>query len=141
MGDYPDRPLFESGGAGLLSTIDDYSRFAMMLANEGEFEGNRILSANSVRFMRSNQLTNAQRKTLDWDSLKGHGYGNLVRMLESPAAFHSIAPAGEFGWDGWMGTYFVVEPASRNVILFFRQLTGAGFDDITRQIRHIAYSL
>ena len=141
LGDYPDRPLFESGGAGLLSTIDDYSKFAMMLANEGEYNGVRILSANSVRFMRSNQLTSRQKTTLNWDSLKGHGYGNLVRMLEDPAAFHSIAPAGEFGWDGWMGTYFVVEPTSKTVILFFRQLTGAGFDDITRLIRHVAYSM
>ncbi|MBO4414585.1 MAG: beta-lactamase family protein [Lachnospiraceae bacterium] len=141
LGDYPDKPLFESGGAGLLSTIDDYAKFAMMLANEGEFSGSRILSANSVRFMRSNQLTDEQKVTLNWDSLKGHGYGNLVRMLENPAAFHSIAPAGEFGWDGWMGTYVVIEPASKTVILFFRQLTGAGFDDITRLVRHIVYSM
>ena len=112
-----------------------------MLANEGELSGSRILSANSVRFMRTNQLTDEQKVTLNWDSLKGHGYGNLVRMLEDPAEFHSIAPAGEFGWDGWMGTYVVIEPASKTVILFFRQLTGAGFDDITRLVRHIAYSI
>ena len=141
MGDFPDNPLFESGGAGLLSTIDDYSKFAMMLANEGEYNGVRILSPNSIRFMRTNQLTTRQKSSMNWDSLKGHGYGNLVRILEDPAAFHSIAPAGEFSWDGWMGTYFVVEPASKTVILFFRQLTGAGFDDITRLVRHIAYSV
>ena len=141
MGDYPEKPLFESGGAGLLSTIDDYSKFAMMLANEGELGGSRILSANSVRFLHSNQLTDRQKVSLDWDSLLGHGYGNLVRILESPAKAHTIAPAGEYGWDGWMGTYFVIEPVTKTVILFFRQQTGAGFDDITRLVRHIAYSI
>ena len=141
LGDYPDKPLFESGGAGLLSTIDDYAKFGAMLANEGEFGGTRVLSANSVRFMRTNQLTDSQRRTLNWDSVIGHGYGNLVRIMEKPAATHTIAPAGEFGWDGWMGTYFIVEPASKTVILFLRQLTNAGFDDITRLVRHIAYSI
>ena len=141
MGDYPDKPLFESGGAGLLSTIDDYSKFAMMLANEGELGEKRVLSKNSVRFMRMNQLTDAQLASLNWDSMVGHGYGNLFRVLMDPAAFKTTAPAGEFCWDGWMGTYFVVEPVSKTIILFFRQHTGAGFDDITRLVRNIAYSL
>lgn len=142
LGDFPDEPIFESGGAGLLSTIDDYSKFAMMLAGEGEYGGVRILGKHTVRFMRSNQLEeDIKKRDMNWFSTFGHGYGNLMRILEEPMKQKTIAPAGEYGWDGWMGTYFVIEPESHSVILFFRQKTNAGFDDITRKVRAIAYGI
>lgn len=56
------QPAFESGGAGLVSTIDDYARFAQMLLNEGELDGRRILQPATVRFMTAGQLTQVQRK-------------------------------------------------------------------------------
>ena len=140
LGDYPDSPLFESGGAGLLSTIDDYARFAMMLAGEGWYNGRRLLSPNAVRFMRTNQLSpEIRERDMNWYSTVGHGYGSLMRVLEKPEVQATTAPAGEYGWDGWMGTYFVIEPASRSVILYLKQKTNAGFDDITRRVRAIAY--
>ena len=52
---YTDKGLLESGGAGLLSTVDDYLRFAKMLLNDGALDGVRILSPNSVHMMRSDQ--------------------------------------------------------------------------------------
>ena len=54
--DYSRPPKVASGGAGLVSTLRDYSRFAEMLANGGELEGVRILSPAAVRLMDSNQL-------------------------------------------------------------------------------------
>lgn len=142
LGDFPDRAILESGGAGLLSTIDDYARFAMMLANEGELDGVRLLGADTVRFMRSNALTEEiNHRDMNWWSTLGHGYNCLMRILEEPAVQMTAAPAGEFGWDGWMGTYFTVEPESRSVIVYLKQLTNAGFDDITRRVRAVAYRM
>ncbi len=50
------RPAFESGGAGLVSTIDDYSHFAQMLLNGGSYKGKQILSPAMVRFMTGHVL-------------------------------------------------------------------------------------
>lgn len=68
--DYTVPPAFESGGAGLVSTVEDYAKFAKMLMNKGELDGVRILGRNTVDFMTRNGLTPEQRKTLNWDSTK-----------------------------------------------------------------------
>ncbi len=140
LGDFPDRAVFESGGAGLISTIDDYSKFAMMLAGEGEYKGIRILSKSAVKYMHTNALKpDIKQRDMNWGSTEGHGYNCLMRILEDPTVQRINAPAGEFGWDGWLGTYFTVEPETKSVILFFRQKTNTGTDDITRKVRAIAY--
>ncbi len=140
LGDFPEHAIFESGGAGLLSTIDDYAKFAMMLANEGCLGDVRILSPNAVSYMRTNALpADIKKRDMNWGSTEGHGYNCLMRILEDPTVQGTTAPKGEFGWDGWLGTYFVVEPVSKSVILYLIQKTNVGFDDITRKVRAIAY--
>lgn len=141
LGDYPDVPRFESGGAGLLSTIDDYSRFAMMLANGGSLGDVRIISEGTLKLMRTGQLPDAAKADLNWDSLLGTDYGFLVRVLENQAAQGTNATVGEFGWDGWMGTYFTVDPVNKATMLFFVQKAGAGFTGDTRRLRNIVYSM
>ena len=76
---------------------------------------------------------------INWDSLKGHGYGNLVRMLEDPAAFHSIAPAGEFGWDGLGGTYFFVDPEEELIFIYMQQIEGGCDYGFIRGLKQIVY--
>ena len=138
--EYDHEPAFQSGGAGLVSTIDDYARFAQMLANGGELDGVRILSRRTVRYMASNQLTPAQQDTMLWDSLRGHGYGNFMRVVTQEGAAPSIAARGEFGWDGWLGTYFAVDPEDGLVMLFMIQRLDSGTIDYTRRFRDIVYS-
>ena len=138
--EYHKEPEFQSGGAGLLSTIEDYAKFAMMLANGGELDGKRILSKRTVRFMTQNQLSDEQKKYMTWDSLKGHGYGNFMRVVEHEGMTVSIAPKGEFGWDGWLGTYFCVDPEDKMVLMFFVQRIDAGTTDYTRRFRSMAYA-
>ena len=137
---YHKEPEFQSGGAGLLSTIDDYARFAMMLANGGELNGVRILSKRTVRFMTQNQLTEEQKKYMTWDSLRGHGYGNFMRVAENEGMTMSLTPKGEYGWDGWLGTYFCVSPEDKAVLMFFVQRIDAGTTDYTRKFRSMAYA-
>ena len=140
LGDYPEHAHWESGGAGLLSTIDDFAKFGMMLANGGKLGDVRILSENTVKYMHTNALTDEiKARDMNWGSTLGHGYNCLMRILEHPEIQGTIAPAGEFGWDGWMGTYYTIEPVSKSVILFFIQKAGAGCDDLTRKVRAIAY--
>lgn len=136
---YEEDLRFESGGAGLVSTIEDYSRFANMLLQNGRLDGARILGRRTVEFMRSNHLNAGQRASCDWDSMKGHGYGCLVRVLEHPGEWGTNAAPGEFGWDGWTGNYVTMSPEDGLVILYFIQRCGAGFTPAARKVRMATY--
>ncbi|MCH5270174.1 MAG: beta-lactamase family protein [Lachnospiraceae bacterium] len=137
---YGEDLVFESGGASLVSTIDDYSRFANMLVHGGCLEGVRILGKKTVEFMRSNHLNMAQRASCNWESMKGHGYGCLVRVLENPGEWGSNASIGEFGWDGWTGNYVTMDPTEEMVLLYFIQRCGAGTTAEARKLRMAAYA-
>jgi CubicO group peptidase (beta-lactamase class C family) len=142
MEGYEKAPSFESGGAGLTSTIEDYRKFGQMLLNEGTtIEGRRILGRETVRFLRSNQLTAQLIDSMGWESLRGYGYGNFNRVLLDPAAAGSNAPAGEYGWDGWLGTYITLDPTNDFLFEYFIQLCDAGTTPVTRKLRAIAYGM
>lgn len=137
--DFKKQPGFESGGAGLVSTIEDYKKFALMLLNDGIYEGKRYLGRKTIEFMRMNQLTKEQLKSYDWDNLRGYGYGNLMRVLQNPALAATNASVGEYGWDGWTGNYFTIDPVEKLVFLYFFQRCGAGTSD-TRKLRAMAFA-
>lgn len=115
------KPPFESGGAGLMSTIDDYSRFTAMLLNEGIFNCQKILSRKSVELMTSNHLNDVQMKYFSSDKLSGYGYGMLMRTMVNPAQAGCIGSVGEFGWDSWSGNWFCIDPKEKLIIIFMMQ--------------------
>lgn len=123
--DYKAPPAFESGGAGLVSTIRDYSRFALMLCSRGELDGVRVISEDSFRYMTSPKLSEKQRSGL-WDRLDGYNYACLMRVMENAEISQIKTANGEFGWDGWTGTYFCADPENSIVVLYFTQICGAG---------------
>lgn len=131
---------FESGGAGLVSTLDDYSRFASMMVRGGEYNGKRILGNRTVAFMGQNRLDERQRVSLDWDSTRGYGYGCLMRVLTDQGAAGTVASPGEFGWDGWTGNYVSMNPAEELVILYFVQRCGADVLPTVRKLRMAVYA-
>lgn len=139
MGRYRSQDGYESGGAGLVSTIDDYKKFALMLLNKGEYNGVRILGKKTVEFMAQNQLNDKQLHSLDWDSMRGYGYGNLLRVMMSTAQHASNGSEGEFGWDGWTGNYVTISPKDNLVFLYFVQLCDGGSNVFTRKLRSIVY--
>ncbi len=133
---------FESGGAGLFSTIDDYANFARMLMNDGIFEGKEILTKRAVRFMTSPQLSDAQQNDLNsnWPLLGGFSYGNLMRIMKNPDRSGIMAGKGEYGWDGWLGPYFCNDPESRTTFLMLTQRVDYGTGMATRKFRNIVFS-
>lgn len=134
-------PEFESGGAGLCSTMDDYAAFATMLINGGVYNGRRILSENAVKFLTTAQLTAQQEKSLDWDSLVGFSYGNLMRICRDEASGAGISTKkGEYGWDGWLGCFFANDPVNKYTFLYFIQRCGGLGQRPIRMMKQIAYA-
>lgn len=134
---YDMRPnAFESGGAGLCSTLDDYAKFATMLLNGGVYNGKRILSETAVKYMTSASLTPWQKESFnrDWRSLTGFSYGNLMRNMTEPGAALQFGEVGEYGWDGWLGCYFENYPQSNMTILIGMQRTDCGTCALTRKL-------
>lgn len=134
-------PAFESGGAGLVSTIDDASRFTRMLLGDGELSGVQILRPRTVRYMSSATLTPEQMRGFEqWHSYRGYNYGNFMRVLTDSTQAGVLGSNGEYGWDGWLGAYFCNCPKENLTFLFMMQKTDAGTTTLTRKLRNIVLS-
>lgn len=124
MGPIPVKePRFCQGGGGLVSTADDYLRFARMLLGGGEVDGVRVLSQESVAAMRTNRLTEEQRghPFLGMPFWIGRGFGlNLSVVTEPEKSQRLFGPggAGTFSWPGAYGTWWQADP-SRDLILIY----------------------
>lgn len=112
---------YDSGGAGLLSTVDDYIRLAAALSLGGvSADGVRILSEERVRQMGSPALGAVPRGEFSGirPALADYSYGLGVRTRTK--AIPGGAPVGEFGWDGAAGAYVLIDPVNR-VAMFYAQ--------------------
>lgn len=104
---------FQSGGAGLVSTVRDMERLSRCLSLGGQ----PILSAHTIDLMRRNQLTTPallesfnQTFGVGWEFFKGYGYGLGVRVMLDPVEAGAITTANEFGWAGAAGTWTMIDP-------------------------------
>jgi CubicO group peptidase (beta-lactamase class C family) len=138
--DFYKMPAFQSGGAGLASTLSDYGKFSHMLLSGGTVDGKRYLSSKTIRFMTTNQLSPVQIGNMDWDELQGYGYSCLMRVLLDAGVGGFNGTPGEYGWGGWMGTYVSIDPAENMVLLFGTQRLGIGDGRFTRILKTLAYS-
>lgn len=128
-------PAFESGGAGLVSTADDYAKFAAMLIRGGD----GILSPAAVAHMTKSRLLPWQQESLwrSWGGMAGYGYGSLMRILEEPGMAKILGWQGEYGWDGWLGCYFCNSPENGISIVMTCQRRDAGTMPVTRKVRNV----
>lgn len=134
-------PAYLAGGAGLASTLDDYMRFARMLLSGGSFEGKQLLKPKTVQYMTGGQLMPEQQKGFDsWVGLSGYSYGNLMRVCKNPARAGMLTGLGEYGWDGWLGTYFANFPQENMTILMGTQKKDGGTFSLTRKLRNLVLS-
>ena len=136
---YTKRPEFEIGGAGLVSTVNDYERFAQMLLNGGEYNGVRIISRKAAQLITHNIITEQQMQTYNWDSCIGYGYGGLMRTLLHPE-ITTVGCKGEYGWDGWTGNYFCNDPENDLTFLYFIQVCGGNGIRPIRTLKQAMYS-
>lgn len=139
MTDYTRLPEFESGGAGLVSTVDDYKRFAMMLLNNGEYNGRTILHRKAMDYIKTPCVSDELLAGRNMDSQRGYSYGNLMRIMKYPQESGTLGSVGEFGWDGWTGNYFFVDPAENMVMLYFIQRISSGRITTINKLRNAIY--
>jgi CubicO group peptidase (beta-lactamase class C family) len=103
-------PRFESGGGGLYSTMDDYSRFARMIFQNGAFGGTRIISRKTLEWMTSDHLGPNVRIGTPSLLQPGHTFGLGLAVRREAGMGQTPGTAGEFFWGGVAGTYFWVAP-------------------------------
>ena len=114
MASYKTGKLYFSGGAGLASTAQDYSRFAQMLLNGGVLDGVRLLGPKTVQLMSTSH-------TLDLDLANtpvigaGAEWGLGFKITSDVGASQLPGSVGMYGWSGIYGTFFWVDPKEKLV--------------------------
>lgn len=140
MGPIPVRePRFCQGGAGLVSTADDYLRFIRMLLSFGTVDGVRVLSEESVRAMRTDRLTDAQKQHhfLGAPFWVGRGFGLNLSLVTDPSRSGRLfgpGGVGTFGWPGAYGTWWQADPANELILIYLIQ----NFPDLTNAAAAVA---
>lgn len=118
-----------AGGAGLVSSAEDYARFAQMLLNQGLFEGRRILPAGLARLAMSNLMPPG----VFYQKIHGYGAGGSVTLADTRATGPEGQPPGVFGWGGAAGTLFQVDPVRDvAVVLMLQHLPAQAFPTARR---------
>ncbi len=104
---FKNPPTLFSGGGGLVSTMNDYSRFCLMLRNGGILDGERILKPETVKMIMSDQLPKAVKYR------DGYGHG-----LSGEYKFEN----GEYSWSGAASTNFWIDPEKDLIIITYTQM-------------------
>jgi CubicO group peptidase (beta-lactamase class C family) len=123
MGDPRLAQKWESGGGGMVSTINDYSRFAQMILNGGTLDGRRYLSPKTIAYMGSNHIGLASGVTPGPYYLPGPGFGfGLGFAVRTEAGVSPIEGSiGEMNWSGAGGTTFWIDPKEDMFVIFMAQ--------------------
>jgi CubicO group peptidase (beta-lactamase class C family) len=138
------KPAVLSGGGGLVSSLDDYTRFTRMLALDGELEGTRVLAPPTLHLMRQNHLpgdlgelsTGGFAET----SFDGVGFGLGFATILDPVKLRTPSSVGEFYWGGAYSTAFWVDPVTGITCTFMTQLFPSSTYPIRAQLRQLVYS-
>lgn len=139
-------PSLQSGGGGLLGTLDDYARFCQMLLDGGQLDGHRILGRPTVELMRTNHLPGSG-ELCDFAlpggygevGFDGSGFGLTVAVGLGPARTAGVGSAGDFMWGGAASTIFWIDPTEDLFVVFMTQLIPSGTFDFRGQLRAITY--
>lgn len=137
LGDYLSAPEIESGGGGLVSTIEDYYTFTQMLLNGGEYEGERILGRKTVEYMRTNHLPS---NLIPFEpSSTGEGYGLAMSVTVDEQGANTMGSKGDYGWAGAASTYFRIDPKEQMIVISMTQLMPSSYFSYNKDFKNMAY--
>lgn len=134
-------PEYDSGGAGIITSVSDYAKFCAALANYGTAtNGEKILSKSTVELLRTNQLDSTQIKDFNWQQLIGYGYGLGVRTHMNPAVSGCISNIGEFGWGGAAGATVVCDPKNNLAVFYAQHVLNPREEYYQPRLKNVVYS-
>jgi CubicO group peptidase (beta-lactamase class C family) len=142
---YLTPPTFLSGGGGLVSTAGDYFRFAQMLLNGGELDGQRIHGRKTVEYMTMNHLptggdlASMGQRVFSETTYEGIGFGLGFSVVLDPVRAAVVGSVGEYAWGGAASTMFWVDPREELVVLLLTQLLPSSTYPIRRQMKALTY--
>jgi CubicO group peptidase (beta-lactamase class C family) len=112
----------QSGGIGMIGTIGDYARFAQMLLNGGALDGRRYLKSGTVTMMTSDRIGPETKISHDGSHApipySGYGFGFAVQSVRLP---DTRVPIGTYGWAGFGGTFFFIDPRDDMFVICMMQ--------------------
>jgi len=120
----PEDMAYESGGAGLWSTLDDYLKFARLFLSDGSVGAVRLLHPETLKRMMTNQLTDSQRASSAWFGRKpfakgrGFGLGVSVVLETDQADLMRRGGVGTVSWPGAFGGWWQADPNDASVLIF-----------------------
>jgi CubicO group peptidase (beta-lactamase class C family) len=121
---YDEPPAYTPGGGGLISSAADYHRFARMLLEEGALDGVRLLRPETIRLMRTNRLTEAQRQIpfAGMPLWRKSGFGLGLSIAEDPVDNpYACGAPGSMTWPGIFGTWWQVDPVHDLIMIYLIQ--------------------
>lgn len=144
--DRSKKPVFLSGGGGLVSTITDYGRFVRSLFTNSKTS---LLTPETVELMHTNLLPDG--KTIQDVGVDGFseisgpgvGFGLGVSVVTDPTVSpgSQLSNAGEFGWGGLASTWFFIDPVKNLSGIFFSQVIPSTKVNNRTQLRWLAHRL
>jgi len=142
--DYATQPSMPSGGGGMVSTAQDYLRFAQMLLNGGELDGVRILAPATVRLMTSNHLAPSLMTgefSIVTETIRpGMGWGYDCAVFSDPLEADEVVGKGTFFWGGAADTWFWVDPTNDLIFVGMTQrMLGPGWPNVQALSRPPVY--
>ena len=136
---------FESGGGGLVGTIDSLGKFSKFLIARGRVGNERLISKYGFDWYTSPQLTKEQARSFDWADCLNQNYGNFLNIKTTMTACSTPDNVGTFGWGGWLGTNCFVDPVENMSMIYLvqRQYEGSPkvhYTDLYYRLRTALYS-
>ena len=123
-----------SGGAGLVSTVEDYARFCQMLLNGGTFNNRRILGRKTIEMMTRNQIGEAEV----WDRQDKFGLG--FQLITENSHYGDQATPGAYTWGGMYCSEFTIDPKEELIMLVFTNVQPYSYyTDFVRKFRMAVY--
>jgi CubicO group peptidase (beta-lactamase class C family) len=133
---------WESGSGGMISTLSDYTKFAQMLLNGGEYDGKRLISAATFKDMATDHIGKESGVGRDYLYFPGDGfgfgYGFAVRTDAGNAKPPAPGSLGELKWDGASGCYFIIDPKQDFFFILLEQ-TPSERQRIQRALKLLVY--
>lgn len=138
-GQWASEPAFHSGAGGLVSTCDDYLKFARMILNQGRTGSQQLLSPAAVRLMTTDAMSPVQKSrsaTIPLD-FSTHTWGMGLALVTAPK---QLWPQSSYGWTGGLGTHWMTDPQAEVVAVIMTQVAMTTpdstqlFDDFARAV-------